>query len=202
MKTEKLYDTDPYGREFEAEIVEITESNGCFQIELDKTLFFPEEGGQSSDTGTLGGLRVVHVSLQEGRILHEVTGRADFKPGEVVFGVIDWDRRFSNMQNHTGEHVLSGILHRDYASENKGFHLSDNIVTLDTSRQLSGEEIAELERKANEAVYADIPVTCRYYEPSELSVAAAAVVGREDAGDIHLLRAGLAGETRNRHGSG
>ncbi len=177
-------------------------------IELDRTLFFPEEGGQSSDTGflwitkeesgsgaSLPGpgmkeqeanaegdlrLRIVHVLIEDGRILHlaEPEGKKTengseetesvLKEGLSVRGQIDWERRFSNMQNHTGEHILSGILHRDYGSENMGFHLSDNIVTLDTSRQLDKTLIKELERKANEAVYADIPITCRYYGKEEL----------------------------------
>ena len=208
MKTEKLYDDNPYQKEFSAVITGVENTKEGVLIELDRTLFFPEEGGQSSDTGFLwitkeeGGsgaslpgpgmkereanaegdlrLRIVHVSIKDGRILHlagpegiktengsEET-ESVLKEGLSVRGQIDWGRRFSNMQNHTGEHILSGILHRDYGSENMGFHLSDNIVTLDTSRQLDKTLIKELERKANEAVYADIPITCRYYGKEEL----------------------------------
>ncbi len=208
MRTEKLYDADPYQKEFTAEIVGMENVKEGILIELDRTLFFPEEGGQSPDTGYLWiiegksdgreGLsnpgtqgqetlneqvkrfRITHVLIKDGRIFH-LAEPMDAKPENGieacgitlkkrlrVMGRIDWERRFSNMQNHTGEHILSGILHRDYGSENRGFHLSDNIVTLDTSRQLDKALIKELEKKANEAVYADIPVTCRYYAQEEL----------------------------------
>ena len=208
MKTEKLYDDDPYLKEFSAEILGVENTKEGILIELDRTLFFPEEGGQSSDTGFLwiqeqdgsagqglskpgmqgqeifkekaGRLKIVHVSIKDGRILHLARPEGAeagicsegsdtlLQKGLRVRGRIDWQRRFSNMQNHTGEHILSGILHRDYGSENMGFHLSDNIVTLDTSRQLDKAMIKELERKANEAVYEDIPITCRYYTDEEL----------------------------------
>ena len=203
MRTEKLYDENPYLKEFSAEISGVENTKEGILIELDRTLFFPEEGGQSSDTGFLwpeelesgagqglskpgtqeremlkektGRFEIIHVSIKDGRILHLArpegaeTGSGSegsdilLQKGLRVRGRIDWRRRFSNMQNHTGEHILSGILHRDYGSENTGFHLSDNIVTLDTSKQLDRSVIRELERKANEAVYADIPITCCYY---------------------------------------
>ena len=208
MKTEKLYDNNPYLKEFSAVIAGVENTNEGILIELDRTLFFPEEGGQSSDTGymwimkeevdgrddlsdpgtqgpetvdeEIAGLRIAHVLIKDGRIFHlaEPIGNAPengpeasdnaLRAGLSVRGRIDWERRFSNMQNHTGEHILSGILHRDYGSENTGFHLSDNIVTLDTSRQLDKAMIKELERKANEAVYADLPINCRYYGEEEL----------------------------------
>ena len=168
MLTVKLYDEKPYDREFTAEVRAVgpMEGNRC-RIELNRTLFFPEEGGQTSDIGYINGIRVAHVSIEDGVIWHETDGYADIKTGEEVKGSIDWDHRFSNMQNHTGEHILSGLLHRDWGSENVGFHLSDNIVTLDTSKTLDEADIDELERKANEAVYMDIPVQCRYFSPEE-----------------------------------
>ena len=168
MLTVKLYDERPYDREFTAEIKAIdTTEDGKSRIELDRTLFFPEEGGQTSDTGFINGIRIDHVSIEDGTVWHETEGRADLRTGDEVKCSIDWEHRFSNMQNHTGEHILSGLLHRDWGSENVGFHLSDNIVTLDTSRTLDEADIDELERKANEAVYMDIPVQCRYFSPDE-----------------------------------
>ena len=170
MGTEKLYDDMPYEKDFTAQVIQTEKgSDGHMLVRLDRTMFFPEEGGQTSDRGVLEGYDVIHVSIEGDTIIHEVCCPEDaFEAGNTVSGRIDWDHRFSNMQNHTGEHILSGILHRDYASENKGFHLSDSIVTLDTSRFLSEDETAELEAKANRVIYDDRPVLCGYHDPSEL----------------------------------
>lgn len=171
MNTQKLYDEAPYDREFRATIIDIIKTKeGRTGLILDKTLFFPEEGGQSCDKGTLGNSAVTHVSIDGNTIIHEVDAPSDaFSKGSQINGVIDWDHRFSNMQNHTGEHILSGLLHRDFGSENMGFHLSDNIVTLDTTKVLTADQLRELEQRANEAVYADLPVFCRYYTKDELA---------------------------------
>ena len=170
MTTKKLYDEAPYDREFRAAIQDVVKTkNGKTGLILDQTLFFPEEGGQSCDKGTLGGFDVIHVSIENDVITHELSAPADsFSKGDQLNGVIDWDHRFSNMQNHTGEHILSGLLHRDYSSENMGFHLSDNVVTLDTTKMLTPGQLSELEKKANEVIYADLPVLCRYYTKDEL----------------------------------
>ncbi len=171
MTTKKLYDEAPYDREFRAAIKDVVKTkNGQTGLILDQTLFFPEEGGQSCDKGTLGGFEITHVSIDEDVIIHELQAPADsFSTDDRINGVIDWDHRFSNMQNHTGEHILSGLLHRDYSSENMGFHLSDNIVTLDTTKVLTPKQLSELEKKANEIIYADLPVLCRYYTKDELA---------------------------------
>ncbi len=170
MTTKKLYDEAPYDREFRAAIQDVVKTkDGKTGLILDQTLFFPEEGGQSCDMGTLGGFDVIHVSIENDVITHELSAPADsFSKGDQLNGVIDWDHRFSNMQNHTGEHILSGILHRDYSSENMGFHLSDNVVTLDTTKVLTPGQLSELEKKANEVIYADLPVLYRYYTKDEL----------------------------------
>ncbi len=170
MHTIKLYDSEPYSKNFTAKITGIEKTGGGLLLELDRTLFFPEEGGQSSDTGLINGFKVTHVSITGDRILHSIEGdvSSGLCEGGEVCGEINWARRFSNMQNHSGEHILSGILHRDFSSENIGFHLSDNIVTLDTSKALSEEELDRAEARANEAVYANIPISYRYYKPSEL----------------------------------
>ena len=216
MKTIRLFDQEPYGAAFTAEVlsVEAAKEAGTFRIVLDRTLFFPEEGGQSTDTGILqledgsesrhdtgflwpedgnkNGSEewfVSHVSENNGVIYHEIKllgtekqsdPRPDkvgiiplpdsaIKPGDRISGRIDFEKRFSNMQNHTGEHILSGLLHRYWGSENVGFHLSEHIVTLDTSKQLEKKDIDELERKENEVVWQNLPVSCRYYDPAELT---------------------------------
>lgn len=170
MSTIKLYDEDAYKREFSAVIegIEAKDQDTCL-VRLNRTLFFPEEGGQTSDIGTLGSFKVTHVSIEDDIITHTVMCRADdLKTGDEVSGVIDWKRRFSNMQNHTGEHILSGIMHREWGIENKGFHLSDSIVTVDTSSELPEEDLKKLEMLANDAVYRNIPTECRYYDAASL----------------------------------
>ena len=168
MRTIKLYDETPYDRRFTAVVTEVEEeSAGGAVVTLDQTLFFPEEGGQTSDTGYINGHRVTHVTIEDGVIYHE-TEACGLKAGDKVTCDIDWEHRFSNMQNHTGEHILSGLLHRLWGSENVGFHLSDSVVTLDTSKALERDQLNELERRANEAVWLDLPVLCRYYSPDEL----------------------------------
>ncbi|MCR5774161.1 MAG: alanyl-tRNA editing protein [Lachnospiraceae bacterium] len=188
MSTEKLYDSSPYETEFEATVLEITPAgDGLCNVILDRTLFFPEEGGQSPDTGLLGGYAVTYVSIKDETITHTIRCDApDLKEGSSVKGSIDWPHRFSNMQNHSGEHILSGLLHTGWDSDNVGFHLSDNTVTLDTSRELTEEDLKKLEAEANHAIYRDLPVTCRYYTPSE----AAGIDYRskkEFTGDVRLV---------------
>ena len=92
-----------------------------------------------------------------------------FLPGQSVHEVLDWAHRFSNMQNHSGEHILSGLLHSIYGYENVGFRLSDNTVTLDTSGHLTQEQLTDLERRANEVVWRNVPVTCEYPKPERLA---------------------------------
>ncbi|MBR1877094.1 MAG: hypothetical protein IJ805_08305 [Lachnospiraceae bacterium] len=170
MPTVKLYDEMPYERNFRASVLGISDAGdgGCI-VELDRTLFFPEEGGQSSDIGFLGGYEVTHAAIKNDLILHYIKcGPSDLIVGDEIEGSINWEHRFSNMQNHTGEHILSGLLHSRWDSENAGFHLSDNIVTLDTSRELDENITDELEAAANRVIYENIPVSCRYFQKNEL----------------------------------
>jgi alanyl-tRNA synthetase len=168
MATEKLYDARPYDTEFTSEVVSCApgKAPGTWQLVLAGTLFFPEEGGQTPDRGTIDGAKVCDVQIQDEVITHTVKRAEPFAPGASVHGVLDWDHRFSNMQNHSGEHILSGLLHSLYGFENVGFHLSDREVTLDTSGQLTKEQLDDLERRANEVVYRNVPVTC-VYPPKE-----------------------------------
>lgn len=163
--TTKLYNADSYCREFTAKVLSCTPEKGGFAVLLDRTAFFPEEGGQGADHGTLGGAAVTDVCLRDGELYH-ITDR-ELTPGETVTGTLDWDRRFRHMQHHTGEHILSGTLHRLFGTENVGFHLYDE-VTLDTDIALSDEQIDRAEEEANAAVFADIPVEILYPSPAEL----------------------------------
>ena len=167
MQTVKLYDENPYETCFEAAVreVSVNEKAGTAAIVLDRTLFFPEEGGQTPDTGVLAGLPVTDVQIRNGVIIHTVRFAKESpvpREGATVSGTIDWTHRFSNMQNHTGEHILSGLLHSLYGYENVGFRLSDNTVTLDTGGQLDDAQLCNLERRANEVIYRNVKVTCEY----------------------------------------
>ena len=170
LKTVKLYDESPYERDFSGIVKGISPAEDGCRVILDRTLFFPEEGGQTSDRGRLNGFDVVRVDISDGIISHYVKcSPSELAEGEEIRGELDWGHRFSNMQNHTGEHILSGLLHSHWGSENVGFHLSDNIVTLDTSKELDEADIKRLETEANRVIYQDLQVDCRYYEPEELS---------------------------------
>lgn len=164
METIKLYDDYPYETEFEATVVEVLK-NG---IILDQTLFFPEEGGQCPDMGTINGVKVKDVQIKDEVITHYLKPDG-FKAGDHVKGKIDWDFRFSNMQNHTGEHIFSGCAHRRFGYDNVGFHLGKNEMTLDLSGPLTSVELASLEAEVNEAIYQDVPVHCAYPDEQTLS---------------------------------
>lgn len=164
--TEKLYYTDPYLKEFEAEILSVTPLNEGFDVVLNKTAFFPEEGGQSADTGYIGSAKVLDAYEKDG-VVHHLT---DTHPGEApVLCKLDFDTRFEKMQCHTAEHILCGIIHRLYGFENVGFHLGDDLVTFDVGGVLTAEQIDRVERLANEAVFANMKVEAFFPTAEELS---------------------------------
>ena len=149
--TEKLYDIDSYIKEFDANVISCCEDGGKFKVVLDKTAFFPEEGGQDSDRGVMGDAALLDVQETQGEIYH-FTDKA-LEIGSTVKCVIDWERRFDYMQQHTGEHMVSGVAHRLFGCENVGFHLSEDIVTVDFDKMLTREQILEIEKEANKAVF-------------------------------------------------
>ena len=122
MKTLKLYETDAYEAEFEAVVITSQEDRHGYRVILDKTAFFPEGGGQPADTGTLSGEPVFDVQIISGEIYHFL--KAPLKAGDKVKGKIDFDRRFNFMQNHTAEHIVSGLVHKKFGFNNIGFHLN------------------------------------------------------------------------------
>ncbi len=167
MKTIALYDNDAFLREFEAQVESCQESEKGYRVVLNQTAFFPEQGGQTSDIGLLGEGKVIDVQVEDDEIVH-YCDRA-FEVGATLSGIIDWHHRFGNMQQHTGEHIFTGLAHNIYGAENVGFHLSDNTVTLDLNIELDDTQIAFIERLANEVVAADVPV--KAYYPDEASLA-------------------------------
>ncbi len=216
-ETIKLFETNAYLTEFEAEILSAEERDGDWFVVLDQTAFFPEEGGQTPDEGVLAGRKVKDVQISQNVITHRLgepaedpekggnslisvdertNGSAEggsglisghcaaeaedgssaaesadmgvLRPGMRVTGRIDWDRRFSNMQNHTGEHILSGTIARRFGYHNVGFHLSPQIVTVDVDGPLTPEEVAGLEAAVNAVIYENVSVRAEYPAPEVL----------------------------------
>ena len=165
--TEKLYEVDSYVQNFTAQVVSCTPVPGGFAVVLDRTAFFPEGGGQPCDTGRLGGARVLTVHTDGETITH--TTDAPLTAGETVDGCLDWPARLDAMQQHTGEHILSGALHRLFGAENVGFHIGSPYVRMDTSIPLTQEQLAQAEAEANAAVRADTPVHCWVPDPETLA---------------------------------
>ena len=165
--TEKLYEVDSYVQKFTAQVVSCTPVPGGFAVVLDRTAFFPEGGGQPCDTGRLGGARVLAVHTDGETITH--TTDAPLTAGETVDGCLDWPARLDAMQQHTGEHILSGALHRLFGAENVGFHIGSPYVRMDTSIPLTQEQLAQAEAEANAAVRADTPVHCWVPDPETLA---------------------------------
>ena len=166
METEKLYYADAFLREFTAKVLTCEKGKAGYLVTLDRTAFYPEGGGQPADHGTLNGIAVTDVHEKDGVIFH--TAEAAVEPGETVMGAIDWARRFDHMQQHSGEHILSGILCRDYHCDNVGFHLGADTVTIDYNADITWEQALAAERKANEVIWADAPVEIAYPSPAEL----------------------------------
>lgn len=164
--TEKLYYTDAYLTSFEAEVVSCTAVNDTnYAVVLNRTAFFPEGGGQKSDTGTIDDVSVYDVSEADGIIYHYTD--KPLEPGRTVTGNIIKEERFRKMQNHTGEHIVSGLIHSLYGFDNVGFRLSDD-VTIDINGELSVYDLERIESMANDAVYQNVSVTAYYPDPASL----------------------------------
>lgn len=163
--TTKLYDNDSYQTHFEAKVVSCTKCDKGYETILDRTAFFPKEGGQCCDTGTIDGIRVTDVQIKGNTVYHYM--EEAIPQGKTVIGKIDFALRFRNMQNHTGEHIICGIAHRLYGYENVGFHLGADYVTMDLSGPLTKEQTEEIEMLANEVVFKNLKVNA-YYPPKDM----------------------------------
>ena len=163
--TEKLYYLDSHLFEFEATVLAAREEKRGWEIVLDRTAFFPEGGGQPADTGMIGPARVLDVHEREGEIRHLCD--QELAPGTYACAV-DREKRLRRMQNHSGEHVFSGLTHQKFGAENVGFHMASDCMTIDFDRELSFEQLSEIEYEANLAVRANIPVRTFYPSPEEL----------------------------------
>lgn len=171
METIKLYYEDPFLREFPATVLSCEAAGEAWKVVLDQTAFYPEGGGQPADHGLLrtpaGEVPITDVHERDGAVIH--TCAAPVEAGAVVTGVLDWARRFDHMQQHSGEHIISGILCRLYRCDNVGFHLGAEAVTIDYNTDITWEQALEAERLANETVWADREVEISYPDPEELA---------------------------------
>jgi len=164
--TEKIFYSDPHITEFTACVLSCEASKDGFLVELDRSAFFPEEGGQGADTGFINDLPVKHVSIKKDVLYHLLP--AALEVGSRVTGRVNYEQRFDYMQQHSGEHILSGLAHSLYGCTNVGFHLGATETTLDFDKPLSPEELAVLEAKANEAILKNLPISCSFPEPEVL----------------------------------
>ncbi len=166
--TRKLFYEDSHMREFEARVLscQACEKGGGFWTVLDQTCFFPEGGGQYADTGYLGEIKVVDAQERDGVVYHRT--EEALEPGEAVRGRIDWEERFEKMQQHTGEHIVSGLVHSRFGYNNVGFHLGSDYCTMDFDGPISAEELRKIEWEANRAAALDLELLVQYPSKEEL----------------------------------
>lgn len=166
METEKLFYQDAYLRETTAKVLECRQGKHGYEIVLDRTCFYPEGGGQPGDQGAINGIRVTDTYEKDGLVLHYT--EEPIAVGTEVKAVIDWNRRFDLTQQHSGEHMVSGVVHRIYGYDNVGFHMGADMVTIDFSGELTEQQLREVEQEVNEKIWLDSPVKCWYPTPAEL----------------------------------
>ncbi len=155
-ETKRLYYEDVYKKEFTAKVLECREAKKGFHIILDESAFYPEGGGQPSDAGYLNDVKVKEVHEKDGELLHYTD--KPLEAGTEVQGRIDWARRFDLMQQHSGEHMVSGLIHEAYGYDNVGFHMGSDTITVDLNGPLDETQLAEIERKTNEKIWEDTEV--------------------------------------------
>ena len=166
METEKLYYADPFLTDFTATVLDCQPGKNGYLVTLDRTAFYPEGGGQPADHGVLDGAVVTDVHEKNSVILHNVDRAVEI--GKTVAGAIDWGRRFDHMQQHSGEHICSGLICERFHCDNVGFHMGADIVTIDFNADISWEELLEIEAKANQYLYENHPIDIQFHRGAEL----------------------------------
>ncbi|MGF0031982.1 alanyl-tRNA editing protein [Bariatricus sp. SGI.154] len=164
--TEKLFYQNSHLKEFQAKVLACENMDDSYKVVLDQTAFFPEGGGQYADTGYLDDVEVLDVHEKEGIIYH--TTKSPVEVGTVVTGRIRWNERFEKMQQHTGEHIVSGLIHARFGYENVGFHLGADYCTMDFNGPITREELKEIEWEANRAVFQNLDIQVTYPSKEEL----------------------------------
>ena len=166
MQTRKLYYEDCHLQTFEATVLSCQEGPKGWEIILDATAFYPEGGGQAADTGTLGSVQVKHTFEREEAVVHLCD--APLALGERVTGELDYEGRFHRMQQHTGEHIVSGLIHSRFGYHNTGFHMGAEGITIDFDGVIPPEVLPELEAEANRAIWRNLKVDCTVPSPEQL----------------------------------
>ena len=164
--TKKIFNSDPYLKKFEATVTACTENKGKFDLTLDQTAFFPTGGGQPHDDGEIDGAVVFDVYEKDGEIYHTVD--RPIEVGKKVVCEIDFEKRFMLMQNHSGEHILSGIVHRKHGYNNVGFHMGSDFITVDFDGPLTAEQIAEAEAETNAMIAQNLDILTYFPSAEEL----------------------------------
>lgn len=165
--TEKLYYSDGHLSRFTAQVTSCEKEDGAWAVKLDRSAFFPGGGGQEADEGVLSDMKLLGLREEGEDIVHLTP--APLEPGALVEGRIDWPLRFSRMQGHSGEHILSGTVHRLFGYDNVGFHMGEEAITIDFSGELSREDLSRAELEANRAIWRDVPVRTLLPTPGELA---------------------------------
>ena len=163
--TIKLYNDNVMLKNCQATVLACEEKDGKFFVELNQTVIFPEGGGQLSDRGKIGGVNVLHASEKDGRIWHECD--ASLKVGAQVEVTLDWEVRLDRMQQHCGEHILSFVCWKLFDSNNIGFHMNEDTVTVDLDKALSEEELLQVEQESNAIIWENRPITVLNLESEE-----------------------------------
>ena len=166
--TQRLFYMDSHMKEFTATVLSCTPGKKGYEVVLDATAFYPEGGGQPGDHGTLGGVQVTDTKERDGVIVHYCEG--PLEAGDQVAGVLDWQRRFHLMQQHSGEHILSGFLHEATGCDTVGFHMGADCVTIDFTVPLTAEQLQEAEAKVNRYIWENHPVNVMFPEKEALAV--------------------------------
>ena len=169
MKTRKLYYEDCHLRQFTATVTGCVSTEKGWQITLDATAFYPEGGGQACDLGSLGSVQVLDVREQDDTVIHLCDGPLEV--GSSVTGCLDWDRRFDLMQQHSGEHILSGLVSQKYGFHNAGFHVGKDVMEIDFDGLIPPEDIPGLEAQANQVIWQNLCIHCHIPDPEALAQA-------------------------------
>ena len=167
METKKLYYDDVYCRAFTARVTGCVQEKKTWLVTLDQTAFYPEGGGQPADRGTLGGAKVLDVQEHGGEIVH--TCDRALPVGEEVAGELDWARRFDHMQQHSGEHIVSGMLCAAFHCDNVGFHMGESVVTIDYNAEMTWEQVLEIEQRANRYIWENHAIEITWPTREELA---------------------------------
>ncbi len=172
METKKLFYDDAYMKEFDAVVIDEKPSNDGVLLAFDQTAFYPEGGGQAADKGTIvideKEYEVKDVHEKDGLIWHTLDAELSNNVNKKVHGIIDWENRFDHMQQHSGEHIVSGMICKKFNCDNVGFHMGKEFVTIDYNAQISYEDALEIEKEANKYIWEDHEFVELWPTPEEL----------------------------------